>query len=115
MEIQIEVADLRQELTAVIQAVAEEKVTYVVGISGRPQVAILNIDQFRLFQQYQERRRTEFFEELDRIATVNAAQNTDLSEEEVLALIDQVRQEIWDEQQARQRGTSQENPGFQGI
>ena len=106
MERQIKVADLRQELTAVIQAVKEENVTFVVEVSGRPQVAIVDIDQYRLFQQYQERRRKEFFEELDRIATIDAAHNADLSEEEVLALIDEVRQEVWDEQQARRRGSS---------
>jgi prevent-host-death family protein len=101
MERQIGATDLRQKLTDVIQAVREEKATYVVETFGRPQVAIIDIDQYRHFLQFQLER-AEFFRGLDQIATENAQRNTDLTEEEALALIEQARQEVWEEEQRNQ-------------
>ena len=37
--------DLRQRLTDVLQAVREERATYVVETFGRPQAAIINLDE----------------------------------------------------------------------
>jgi PHD/YefM family antitoxin component YafN of YafNO toxin-antitoxin module len=93
-EYQIGATALRQNLTDVIQTIKEEKAAYVIETFGRPQAAIVDLDQYRLFQQYQAERK-EFFRRLDEIATENASQNTDLSEEEVLALIEDAREEVW--------------------
>lgn len=99
MEKQIGTTYLRQKLTDVIQEIREEKATYVVETFGRPQVAIVDLDQYQSFLHYQQERK-EFFRELDAIATENAERNADLTEEEVLALIEQARTEVWKEQQA---------------
>jgi len=102
MEKQIGATYLRQKLTDVIQEIKEEKATYVVETFGRPQVAIVDLDQYQSFLRYQAERK-EFFRELKAIAAENAERNADLTEQEVLALIDQARQEIWDEQQAAKK------------
>ena len=99
MEKQIGATYLRQKLTDIIQEIKEEKATYIVETFGRPQVAIVDLDQYQSFLRYQAERE-EFFRELDRIATENAKHNADLTEEEILALIEEARQEVWDEQQA---------------
>ncbi len=93
MEKQIGTTALRQNLTDVIQTIREEKATYVVETFGRPQVAIVDLDQFRRFQAYQEQREA-FFDWLEETAETNAAHNADLSEEVILALIDQARKEV---------------------
>ena len=49
MEKQIGTTDLRQKLTDVIQEIKEEKATYVVETFGRPQVAIVDLDQYQNF------------------------------------------------------------------
>lgn len=46
-ERQIGATELRQKLTDVIQSVREEKVTYVVETFGRPQVAIIDLNEYR--------------------------------------------------------------------
>ncbi len=49
-ERQIGATELRQKLTDVIQAVKEEGVAYVVETFGRPQVAIVGLDELRRLQ-----------------------------------------------------------------
>jgi len=93
MERQIGATDLRQKLTDVIRAVREEQATYVVETFGRPQVAIVDLEQYRRFQQYRKERE-EFFDWLEKTAAVNAELNADLSEAEILALIDRARDEV---------------------
>ena len=93
MERQIGATDLRQKLTDVIRAVREEQATYVVETFGRPQVAIVDLEQYRRFQQYRKERE-EFFDWLEKTAAVNAEHNTDLTETEILALIDRARDEV---------------------
>lgn len=102
MEKQIGATYLRQKLTDVIQEIKEEKATYVVETFGRPQVAIVDLDQYQSFLRYQAERR-EFFRGLKEIAAENAKRNADLTEEEVLALIEQARQEVWEEQQTAKK------------
>ena len=50
-ERQIGATELRQKLTDVIQAVKEEKVAYVVETFGRPQVAVVSIEEYRRWQE----------------------------------------------------------------
>ncbi|MBK7896158.1 MAG: hypothetical protein WAS33_24905 [Candidatus Promineifilaceae bacterium] len=102
MEKQIGTTDLRQKLTDVIQEIKEEKATYVVETFGRPQVAIVDLDQYQNFLRYQQEREA-FFSELKEIAAENAERNADLTEADVLALIEQARQEVWEEQQAKKQ------------
>ena len=49
-ERQIGSTELRQRLTDVIQAVKEKKVAYVVETFGRPQVIIVDVDEYRRLQ-----------------------------------------------------------------
>lgn len=99
MERQIGATSLRQQLTDVIHEIKEEGVTYVVETFGRPQVAIVDLAQYRHFQQYREQRRA-MFQELMDAAAINAQQNAHLTEADILALIETAREEVWQENQA---------------
>ena len=85
--------DLRQRLTDVLQAVRERRETYVVETFGRPQAAIINLDEYRQFQRFREEREA-FFEWLEDTAARNAQRNVGLSDEEVLTLIERAREEV---------------------
>jgi hypothetical protein len=65
----------------------------VVETSGRPQAAIINLDEYRQFQRFQ-REREAFFEWLEATAARNAEHNVNLSDEEVLTIIEQARREV---------------------
>ena len=93
VERSIGATDLRQRLTDVLQAVRERRETYIVETFGRSQAAIINLDEYREFQRYRQERQA-FFEWLDAAATRNAEHNAGLSDEEVLAIIEQAREEV---------------------
>lgn len=85
--------DLRQELTDVLQAVRERRVTYIVQTFGRPQAAIVNLEDYQLFQRFRHEREA-FFEWLEAEAARNAERNAGLSDDEVLRIIEQAREEV---------------------
>lgn len=93
MEKRIGTTDLRQRLTDVLQAVREERATYVVETFGRPQAAIVNLDEYERFQRLQEEREA-FFGWLETMAEENAERNVGLSDEQVLAIIERAREEV---------------------
>ena len=93
MERSIGTTDLRQRLTDVLQAVREQGETYIVETFGRPQVAIINLDEYRRIQRFRQERKA-FFEWLEATAARNAEHNVGLSDEEVLAIIEQAREEV---------------------
>lgn len=93
MERSIGSTDLRQRLTDILQNVRERREAYIVETFGRPQAAIINLEEYRQFQRFQEEREG-FFEWLEATATRNAAQNVGLSEEEVLSIIQEARREV---------------------
>lgn len=98
MERKIGATELRQRLTDVLQAVREEQATYVVATFDRSQAALINLEEYRQFQRFTEEREA-FFDWLDDVAAQNAAQNVDLTQEEVLAIIEQARVEVAAEQE----------------
>jgi len=91
MEHQIGATDLRQQLTDVLQTVREERAMYIIETFGRPQAALVNLDEYRRFQLYQQERQA-FFNRLEAAADANATRNVDLSETDLLALIERARQ-----------------------
>ena len=93
MEQRIGTTDLRQRLTDVVQAVREQRETYVVETFGRPQVAIVNLEEYRQFQRFRQEREA-FFERLEGMAVRNAERNANLSDEEVLAIVERAREEV---------------------
>jgi prevent-host-death family protein len=93
VEQSIGATDLRQRLTDVLQAVRERGETYIVETFGRPQAAIINLDEYRRIQRFR-REREAFFEWLEATAARNAQRNVGLSDEEVLAIIEQAREEV---------------------
>ncbi|HOU40806.1 MAG TPA: type II toxin-antitoxin system prevent-host-death family antitoxin, partial [Promineifilum sp.] len=95
-ERQIGTTELRQRLTDVIQAVKEEKVAYVVETFGRPQVVIVDANEYQSLKTYHAMRQS-FFERLLVTGEANAKINADLTEEQLLALIDAARDEVYDE------------------
>ena len=96
MERQIGTTDLRQKLTDVLQTIRDEHVTYVIGTFGRSQAALINLDDYRRFQNYQEQRES-WFLWLEETTQVNAAQDRELSEEELLELIGRASSFVPDE------------------
>ena len=93
MERSIGTTDLRQRLTDVLQAVRDRHETYIIETFGRSQAAIINLDEYRQFQQFRQEREA-FFEWLEITAARNAEHNLGLSDEEVLAIIEQAREEV---------------------
>ncbi len=93
MERSIGATDLRQRLTDVLQAVRERGETYIVETFGRPQVAIINLDEYQRIQCFR-REREAFFDWLESTSARNAERNVGLSDEEVLAIIEQAREEV---------------------
>lgn len=93
MEQVIGATDLRQHLTDVLQAVREQRATYIVETFGRSQAVIVNLDEYRQFQDYR-RDREAFFDWLGQAAAVNAEHNRGLGEEEILAIIGRARDEV---------------------
>ena len=93
MERSIGATALRQRLTDVLQAVRERRETYVVETFGRPQAAIVNLDEYEQFLRFRQEREA-FFEWLEDTAARNAERNVGLSDEEVLALIERAREEV---------------------
>jgi len=93
MERSIGATDLRQRLTDVLQAVREQRETYIIETFGRSQAAIINLDEYRQFQRFRQEREA-FFDWLEAAAARNAEENATLSDEEVLAIIDQAREEV---------------------
>jgi PHD/YefM family antitoxin component YafN of YafNO toxin-antitoxin module len=92
LERTIGATELRQRLTDVLQAVREEQATYIIATFDRSQAALVNLDEYRQFQRYKQEREA-FFDWLDDAASQNAAQNLDLGEDEVLAIIERARAE----------------------
>lgn len=92
MEQTIGVTKLRQRLTDVLQAVREEQATYVVATFDRAQAVLVNLDEYRQFQKFKSERKA-FFDWLDKTSSQNAAMNLDLSNDDVLAIIEQARNE----------------------
>ena len=99
MEYQIGATDLRQKLTDVLQIVREKQAVYVIETFGRPQAALISMAEYQTYQEYR-RERAAYFHWLDEAASANAELNAGLSESEVLALIDEARREVADEQAA---------------
>jgi len=95
-ERRIGTTELRQRLTDVIQAVKEEKVAYVVETFGRPQVVVVNIAEYERLQANETRRR-QFLDRLEATSEANTRLNADLTEEQLLAIIDEARAEVYEE------------------
>ena len=92
MERTIGATELRQRLTDVLQAVREEQATYIIATFDRSQAALVNLEEYRQFQQFRQEREA-FFDWLEELASENAAQNLDLDDDEVLAIIELARTE----------------------
>jgi len=93
MEQSIGATYLRQRLTDVLQAVREQRETYVIEAFGRPQAALVNLNEYREFQRFRQEREA-FFERLEALAAQNAARNAGLDDAEVLAIIEQAREQV---------------------
>jgi len=86
MDRTIGTTELRQKLTDVLLDVREGGETYVIQTFGRPQAVIVNLEEFQRFRRFVEER-DRFFDWLGGAADRNAG----LSEEDVLAPIQQAR------------------------
>ena len=68
----------------------------VVETYGKPMAAILSYDEYQAYLQYKQAR-AQRFARLRQAAAENASLNH-LTEEEALALVDQARQELYEQQ-----------------
>lgn len=93
MEQSIGATYLRQRLTDVLQAVREQRQAFVIEVFGRPQAALVNLNEYREFQRFRQEREA-FFERLDAMSAQNAARNAWLEDEEILAIIEQAREQV---------------------
>jgi PHD/YefM family antitoxin component YafN of YafNO toxin-antitoxin module len=90
MEQTIGATELRQRLTDVLHAVQEERATYIVATFERSQAALVNLEEYRQFRAFKQEREA-FFDWLNRTAAENATHNLNLSDTEVLAIIEEAR------------------------
>ncbi len=95
MEKSIGTTELRQTLTDVLHQVQEQGASYLLETFGRPQAVIVNLDMYQQYQRFNQKREA-FFDWLEDSAERNAARNVDLSEEDVLAIIEQAREDVAD-------------------
>jgi PHD/YefM family antitoxin component YafN of YafNO toxin-antitoxin module len=93
MEERIGTTNLRQRLTDVLQNVREQGTSYVIETFGRPQAILINVDEYRQYQRFRQEREA-FFDWLEETAARNAERNVGLSDEDVLAIIEQAREDV---------------------
>jgi len=93
MERNIGTTELRQKLTDVLQKVQEQGASYLLETFGRPQAVIVNLDVYRQYQRFNEKREA-FFDWLEEAAERNAERNAGLGEDDILAIIEQAREDV---------------------
>jgi PHD/YefM family antitoxin component YafN of YafNO toxin-antitoxin module len=93
MERRIGATELRQKLTDILQAVREERTTYIIETFDRSQAALINLEEYQEFQRFEQEREA-FYAWLETAAGRSTDQSQSLSSEEVLDIIEQVREEI---------------------
>jgi PHD/YefM family antitoxin component YafN of YafNO toxin-antitoxin module len=93
MEERIGTTNLRQRLTDVLQNVREQGASYVIETFGRPQAILINVDEYRQYQRFRQEREA-FFDWLEETAARDAERNVGLSDEDVLAIIEQAREDV---------------------
>lgn len=60
---------------------------------GQSQAGIISLEDYRRFQRF-EQERTAFFQWLEGTAARNAERNEDLTDKEVLAIIEEAKEEV---------------------
>jgi PHD/YefM family antitoxin component YafN of YafNO toxin-antitoxin module len=93
--------DLQKKTREMIDWTRVEKEAIVIETYGKPMAALVSYDEYQNYLQYKQAR-AERFAQLREAAAENAEYNT-LSEEEALALAEQMRQEL-DESDAENGG-----------
>ena len=93
MERSIGSTELRQQLTDVLMAVREQRQAYVVETFGRPQAVLVNLEDYRRFRRFEQEREA-FFDWVEDTSARNAEHTAGLSEDEVLAIIEQARVDV---------------------
>lgn len=80
-------------MTDVLQAVREQRATYIVETFGRSQAAIVNLEDYRDFQSYRRDRESGRDQPGQLGSGSGAVPKRELSEDEVMAIIEQARHE----------------------
>ena len=92
--------DLQKKTREMIDWTRIEKEAIVIETYGKPMAALVSYDEYQNYLQYKQAR-AERFAQLREVAAENAEYNT-LTEAEALALAEQMRQEL-DEDDAENR------------
>ena len=90
MERKIGTTELRQQLTDVLLAVKEGRAAYIIETFERSQAVLISLEEYRQFQRFKKEREA-FFKWLEETSAHNAERNLELSQEQVLAIIEQAR------------------------
>ena len=90
--------ELQKKTREVIDWARTKGEPVVVETYGKPMAAILSYDEYQAYQQYKQAR-SERFARLRSAASQNAA-SSELTHEQVLSLIDEIRQEIYDQKKS---------------
>ena len=86
--------ELQKKTREVIDWARTKGEAVVIESYGKPMAAIVSFEEYQAYLQYKQAR-AERFNRLRRAAAENAALN-DLTEEEALALVEAVRQEVYE-------------------
>lgn len=89
--------ELQKNTREVIDWTRTQGESVIIETYGKPMAAILSYQEYQSYLQYRKARAARF-DELRRAVAINAAAN-DLTEEEAIALVESIRQEIFEEQQ----------------
>jgi prevent-host-death family protein len=89
--------ELQKNTREVIDWTRTQGEPVVIETYGKPMAAILSYKEYESYLQYR-RARAARFDKLRRAAAINSAAN-DLTEEEAMALVESIRQEVYEEQQ----------------
>lgn len=87
--------ELQKNTRQIIDWTRTEGEAVIIETYGKPMAAILSYKDYEAYVHYEEARAARF-DRLREAAAINAAAN-DLTEEEAIALVDSIRQEIYDE------------------
>jgi prevent-host-death family protein len=93
--------ELQKNTREIIDWTRTQGESVVIENYGKPMAAILSYQEYQSYLQYRKARAARF-DELRKVAAINAAAN-DLTEEEAIALVESIKQEIFEEQQQSER------------
>jgi prevent-host-death family protein len=95
----ISTPELKSNLETILNRIAEEREPYVIETAGKPAAVLLSTEE------YDELKREWAWSIVDKLRAQNAHRDPDEIYEEVTKIVEEVRQELYDEWQASGRSS----------